>query len=106
LVSTSCSWIIPDVGLGKGEDEMNATNIGVSWTCLVGIASALEACGAKDGLIWGNRGHGLNCGNRACQSENNDICHDPPGRKWPAAAGIYVDGGRDTRVERQLCLGF
>lgn len=50
---------------------------------------------AKEGFICGNRVYAIRCGNAAYSSE----CSDD-------AAGIYMDGGQRTRIERNCVSGY
>ncbi|PKN54247.1 MAG: hypothetical protein CVU56_27510 [Deltaproteobacteria bacterium HGW-Deltaproteobacteria-14] len=61
---------------------------------------------AREGVVRDNVVEGLRCGNPTYASDtDNDPCPAGPGR-WPAAAGIYLDGAHGVCVVGNRVRGF
>jgi|GEM_PF-2680667 len=85
-----------------GNHVRDVDNIGID---VIGFENDLP-WQARGGLVRGNVVEGLRCGNPTYASDtDNDACPDAPGR-WPAAAGIYLDGAHGVCVTDNRVRAF
>ncbi|TNF22609.1 MAG: hypothetical protein EP329_28405, partial [Deltaproteobacteria bacterium] len=85
-----------------GNRVRDVDNIGID---VIGLESGLP-WQAREGLVRDNDVEDLRCGNPTYASDtDNDPCPDGVGR-WPAAAGIYVDGAHGVCVAANRVRGF